>query len=76
MQNFEPKMVDLPLIFFLKKIINIIFIYILTPLIVKILKADPELSACAMHAGMQACRHAVFAKFYNEPKELLFYTNS
>ena len=53
MQNFEPKMVDLPPIFFLKKIINIIFIYILTPLIVKILKADPELSACAMHAGMQ-----------------------
>ena len=43
MQNFEPKMVDLPPIFFLKKIINIIFIYILTPLIVKILKADPEL---------------------------------
>ena len=49
---FGPKMVHLPQTkkFFLKKIINIIFIYLLAPFIVqnfkKSLTADPELSGC------------------------------
>ena len=76
MCHFGPKMVHLPqtIFFFLEKIINIIFIYLLAPFIVQnlknILKTDPEFWGCAIF-GPKMARLSWIELFWYKPLLLL-----